>query len=139
MNEQALLKQKNQQWQEDDKRWQKDIDDWQRETKRLIAFLYMMEKALPEHSSKLEQHKQRIDKHNDELTRYQCGLDEHCLPSCPSHIDITKQRVLHKKMEKLHQSMAEEHEQFSIDYLQKMQIFRELTQRLMDELDVLEN
>ncbi|MCX4188193.1 hypothetical protein [Methylophaga sp. OBS4] len=135
MEDREYLKLTNQQWQDDDLRWQQEMAEWQHETQRLVALLYMLEKALPEHSSKLEQHKLRITHHNEELARYRCGLDANCLTTCPNHIDLKQQRKQHQLMAKRHQSMIREHEAFSKDYRNKMHKFRELAEKLLKELE----
>lgn len=135
MDDQERLRLSNEQWQHDDKDWQQEILDWEHETQRLVALLYMLEKALPEHSSSLERHKARIDKHNEDLTRYRCGLDKNCMPDCPSHIELEKQKQLHKIMARNHQDMLHEHQRFSKEYNSKMRRFRELAERLLRELD----
>lgn len=135
MDEQTQLRLSNDQWQQDDDQWQREIQDWQRETQRLVALLYMLEKALPEHSTRLDRHKARIDKHQHDLMRYRCGLEEQCLPDCPSRINLDKQKHLHKIMARNHRDMQQEHEHFSRDYLNKMQRFRDLAQRMLDELN----
>ncbi|MCX4193271.1 hypothetical protein [Methylophaga sp. OBS1] len=134
MDEQEKLRLINDQWQQDDERWRQEIEDWQHETQRLVALLYMLEKALPEQSSKLDIHKARIDKHNEDLNRYRCGLEKQCPPACPSHIDIEKNKRLHKMMALNHEDMQREHKTFSREYHKKMRRFRELAERLMNEL-----
>ncbi len=135
MDDREQLRLSNEQWQQDDADWQQEIQFWQQETQRLVALLYMLEKTLPEHSSKLQLHKARIDRHNKDLTLYHCGLEKNCLPDCPSHISLEKQKQLHKIMEKNHQDMRREHAAFSKEYRKKMRRFRELAQQLMQELE----
>ena len=135
MDEQEQLRISNDEWQQDDQRWQQEIENWEHETQRLVAFLYMLEKALPEHSSRLDRHKARIDMHNEDLHRYRCGLDKECMPECPSRIDLDKLKQLHHIMGCSHQEMAREHEAFAKDYRRKMRRFRDLAERLLSELE----
>lgn len=135
MDEREQLKLSNRHWQDDDKHWQQEIYDWQHETQRLVALLYMMEKALPEHSLKLEKHKHRIDSHNEELTRYYRALETKSATSNSNVSDISQQRKIHERMDKSHSTMRREHNKFSQEYQQKMQRFRVLAQRLIDELE----
>lgn len=135
MEDREQLRLSNEQWQQDDARWQQEIQYWQQETQRLIALLHLLERALPEHSSKLDLHKALIDRHTKDLTRYRCGLEKNCLPECPSHIALDRQKKLHKIMERNHLDMRREHDAFRKDYRNKMRRFRELAQQLMQELE----
>lgn len=135
MDERKQLKLSNQHWQDDDSRWQQEIYDWQHETQRLVALLYMMEKALPEHSLKLEQHKHRIDRHNQDLSHYYRGLVSLNTLDDSNVSDISQQRKIHDRMEKSHSAMRKEHDKFSQEYQKKMSHFRDLAQRLIDELE----
>jgi phosphoenolpyruvate carboxylase len=120
-------------WQRDDERWQQEISDWLHQTQRLVALLYMLEKVLPEHSSQLDQHKVRIDRHNEELSHYRHGLEKVSQRLATTEFD--QQQQLHVIMGMNHHDMRREHEKFSKDYRNKMQQFRDLAQRLLNELD----
>lgn len=137
MNEQEQLRLSNDKWQQDNQRWQSEMQDWQRETQRLVGLLYMLEKALPEHSSQLDKHKARIDEHDQDLRRYRCGLEKNCMPECPSRIELDKLQHLHQVMAHSHKEMAREHDRFSKDYNRKMRRFRDLAERLQKELEKL--
>lgn len=137
MDDQMKLRLDNAQWQQDHKRWQREIEDWRQETQRLVALVYLLEKTLPDHSSKLERHKGRIDKHNDELNSYRCGLETQCLPACPSRIETEKLKQLHYRVEHHHRDMRNEHESLSEAHHNKMRRFRELAERLICELEEL--
>ncbi|BDZ73015.1 hypothetical protein GCM10025856_07340 [Methylophaga marina] len=135
MEQREQLKHYNQKWQEDDQRWQEEIEHWQHSTQRMVALIYLLEKSLPEHSSSIEKHKKRIDEHNAEIVRYECGLDEHCLSTCPSHIELERHQKMHRKMQLRHEEMKKEHDRFSRNYQKQMQRVRELAERLLNELD----
>ena len=135
MEDREQLRTSNEQWQQDDAGWQQEIQYWQQETQRLIALLHQLERALPEHSSKLNQHQERIERHNEELIRYRCGLEKNCLPECPSHIALDRQKQLHAIIERNHLDMRREHDAFKNEYHSKMRHFQELARRLMTELE----
>lgn len=138
MNTKEQLRTSNDDWLEEDQLWQKELSDLQYENQRLVALLYMLEKALPEQSTKLNIHKARIDKHNEDLTFYRSEMDQQCPPDCTSVTELGKQNQLHKIMAHSHEQMKSEHESFSEDYLIKMQRFRELAARLMHEIETFE-
>lgn len=121
-------------WQQDDKHWQQEISDWLHQTQRLVALLYMLEKSLPEHSSQLDQHKSRIDRHNEELRRYSHGVSENGYPGAAA-MELQQYQQLHEIMQMNHKDMRLEHERFSKEYRNKMRQFRELAERLIQELD----
>ncbi len=135
MKRKEQIRDSNDNWLEEDQCWQKELLDWQYENQRLVALLYMLEKALPERSTKLDIHKARIDKHNEDLSFYRCELDEHCVPDCTSITELEKQNQIHKIIAHSHEQMKSEHETFSEEYFIKMHRFRELAARLMHELD----
>lgn len=127
------LKQDNHNWQDEHDHWTKEIAFWQHQTQRLVALLYKLERSLPEHSSKLERHKDRIESYNEKLVRYECGLDEHCMPTCPSHIPFDEQRRFHDELERLHAEVRDEHEQLRTTYLEEMKQFHTLVATLLKE------
>lgn len=122
-------------WQRDDLLWQQDIANWLHHTQRLVAILYLLEKALPEHSSQLDQHKSRIDDHNALLNHHRQKLEVTCRNSNVSESDLKQHKKMHEVMAKNHHKMQLEHDKLSKDYLSKMQQFGKLAERLHDELD----
>ena len=134
MDEREQLKLNNQFWQKDETLWQQEIDDWEHATQRLVALVYLLEKTLPEHTSGLEKHKQRIEQHKQQLIQYECGLDEQCMTTCPSHIDLKEHKTMQKRMGQVHQDMSEAHQLFAKQYQQKMKRVRDLAERLLGEL-----
>ncbi len=128
-------RQEIQNWHYDDAHWQQEISDWLHQTQRLVALLYMLEKALPEHSSQLDLHKLRIDRHNEELTKYRHGIEATRRSADLPSGELNQQKQLHDIMAMNHLDMRREHESFSKDYRGKMRQFRDLAERLLKELD----
>ena len=130
-----LWRQEIQNWQHDDMHWQQEISDWLHQTQRLVALLYMLEKVLPEHSSQLDQHKLRIDRHNEELTKYRRGMEASSRSGHLASSELNQQKQLHDIMAMNHKDMRREHDSFSKDYRGQMRQFRDLAERLLNELD----
>jgi patatin-like phospholipase/acyl hydrolase len=122
-------------WQRDDQCWQQDITDWLQHTQRLVALLYLLEKALPEHSSQLEQHRARLDKHNALLSRFRQEVEETYPKKSASERDLRQHTKMHEKLAKNHFDMQREHDELSNDYRSKMQQFTSLAERLHQELE----
>lgn len=122
-------------WQRDDECWQQDITDWLQQTQRLVALIYLLEKALPEHSSQLDQHRARIDKHNALLGHFRQEVEETYPKENASERDLRQHRKMHEKLAKNHSAMQREHNKLSKDYRSKMQQFTALAERLHEELE----
>ena len=61
-------------WHQDHKKWIQEVAQWQHESDRLVALLYQLECALPEHSAVLNNHVTGIEQHEGYLQRYDSGM-----------------------------------------------------------------
>lgn len=135
MDKRESLSQINQQWQQDDEAWSADIERWHQDAQRWVAFIYMLEKNLPEHSAALSQHKLDIQLHQKNLFRFRCGLDDNCLQSCPSYLTEAELIDNYADLENRHTQMKVMHDQLNAQFEQQKQTLRELAQRLLEALD----
>jgi hypothetical protein len=133
MDIKKILREENKYWHEDHLTWIQEVEQWQHETRRLLALLYLLERALPEHSSILNKHATLIEKHEQQVNNYECGLDEHCTPNCPSFITQEQQTEFHQTLSKLHDEAKQEHLKLKRSYSEKMDRFRSLVLALLEE------
>jgi hypothetical protein len=123
----------NQHWHEEHVQWIADIELWQQETHRLVALLYRLEKAIPEHSSKLQDHIALIEKHEQKITQYQGGPDQQYLDKEPDFISIERQHEFYKALSKLHEETKQQHAELKHSYVTEMEDFRDLAKALLAE------
>jgi len=128
-----ILLEENKHWHEDHLVWIQEVEQWQHDTRRLLALLYLLERALPEHSSILSKHSALIKKHEQQVSNHECGLDESCLSSCPSFIPQEKQIEFHQALSKLHEEAKQEHLKLKHTYLEEMNRFKSLILKLLNE------
>ncbi len=128
----TILREENQHWHKEHSAWLKEVEQWQHETRRLLALLYLLERALPEHTSILNKHAAIIENHEQLVNNYECGLDEHCIPTCPSFITHEQQQEVHQTLSKLHEDAKQEHLLLKANYSQEMERFRSLASKLLD-------
>lgn len=126
---------KNQHWHKDHMQWIADIELWQKETHRLVALLYRLEKAIPEHSSKLQKHLDLIEQHEQKITQYQDGRDQRYLDKEPDLVSMERQQEFYRAWSKLHEETKKQHDELKQSYLKEMNSFRDLAQALLDEAD----
>jgi hypothetical protein len=124
---------KNQYWHKDHIRWIADIKLWQQETHRLVALLYRLEKAIPEHSSKLQAHLALIEKHEQKITQYQRERDQRYLEVEPDFVSIERQHEFYKAWSKLHEETKQQHAELKQSYVTEMDSFRDLAKALLAE------
>ncbi len=127
------LKDDNKQWHEDHALWIKETKLWQHDIERLLALLYLLERALPEHSLSLTRHTVLIDEHEQLVSRYECGMDERCIPTCPAFKSLEEQTEFHQKLSKLHVDAKRQHLDIKQRYAEEMEKFRVLAKQLFDE------
>jgi hypothetical protein len=123
----------NQHWHEEHVQWIADIELWQEETHRLVALLYRLEKAIPEHSSKLQDHLALIEKHEQKITQYQGGRDQRYLEVESDFVSIERQHEIYKALSKLHEEIKQQHAGLKQSYVTEMDSFRDLAKALLAE------
>lgn len=128
-----ILLEENKHWHEEHLAWLQEVEQWQHETRRLLALLYLLERALPEHSSILNKHAAVIEKHEQLVNSYECGLDENCLSTCPSFITQEQHQEMHKTLSTLHEDAKQEHLLLKSTYSKEMERFRSLALKLLNE------
>jgi hypothetical protein len=92
------LQEQNTRWHEEHSTWIQETEQWQNETRRLLALLYLLERALPEHSSMLKKHAILIAKNERQLSSYEWDIDENA--------DDTSQQQhtqFHQKLSNIHE------------------------------------
>jgi len=129
------LKDENKHWHQEHLLWMKETKQWQHETEKLVALLYLLERALPEQSSALTQHVTLIDGHERQVTNYECGMDEHCLPACPTYKTAEQQASFHQNLAELHERVKQHHLVLKQSYSAEMEKFRTLAKQLLDECE----
>ena len=125
----------NQLWHEEHVQWIADIDLWQQETHRLVALLYRLEKAIPEHSSILQEHLALIEKHEQKITEYQSGRNRRYLETESDFVSVERQQEFHKALSKLHKETKLQHTKLKQSYVTEMDNFRDLAKALLAEAD----
>jgi len=129
------LQDENKHWHQDHALWIKETEQWQHETEKLVALLYLLERALPEKTSALTQHVTLIDEHEKQVTNYECGMDEQCLPACPTYKTDEQQLQFHQSLSELHERVKQHHLSLKQNYSVEMEKFRNLAQQLLDECE----
>ena len=125
----------NEKWHQDHLVWNHEVEQWQHETQRLLALLYLLERALPEHSSTLNKHAALIASHEQQVNKYECGADERCPPTCPNYISPEQQAEFHRTLSRLHEEAKQEHLALKHSYSAEMEKFRSLASKLLNECE----
>jgi hypothetical protein len=133
MESKKTFREENKYWHEDHLTWIQEVEQWRHDTRRLLALLYLLERALPEHSSTLNKHATLIGKHEQLVNSYECGLDEHCITTCPSFITQEQQAEFHQTLPKLHDEVKQEHLKLKQAYSEEMDRFKSLALKLLSE------
>ncbi|HEC58788.1 MAG TPA: hypothetical protein ENI24_04385, partial [Methylophaga sp.] len=118
----------NTRWHKEHLTWIQEADEWQHETRRLLALLYLLERALPEHSSLLNNHAMLIAKNEHQLQSYQCDIGEHT-----DLISQAKQNEFHQRLSELHEQTKQEHLKLKQTYSKEMDSFKSLVLKLLKE------
>lgn len=130
----------NKQWQRDHALWSQEVRFWQHETERLVAMLYLIERAIPDHASLLDQHISMVDKHEQRIISYECcGIDRYCLETSPDYKTLKQQLCCHDELSKVHEQMRLEHQKIKELYSTEMKRFRTLLLKLLEESESLFN
>lgn len=135
MHDLKALQSQNKDWYEEHTEWMEETLRWQRETKRLVAILYQLERALPEHSLTLTRHVAMIKEHQRLLLKYESGLDEECYPQCPGFDSATELENLHQSLCETHDKTDLNHRRLRKNYMAEMKHFKALAQKLMGQTD----
>lgn len=128
-----VLLEKNKHWHEEHLVWIQEVEQWQHETRRLLALLYLLERALPEHSSMLNKHSALIEKHEQLVNSYECGLNPRCIPTCPNFVTQEQHMEIYQTLSTLHEEAKQKHSSLKITYSEEMERFRALASKLLDE------
>ncbi|MDH5357260.1 MAG: hypothetical protein OEY48_06285 [Gammaproteobacteria bacterium] len=132
-----VLKKESKRWQDEHANWMKEIEHWQSVTQRLVALLYMLDRALPEHSTLMSKHISLIEQHEDMMKCLECGeINNHCFPSCPDFKTPEQQTKFHQKMVDLHQEVNQQHQSLKKTYVTEMEKFSALARKLFDESEL---
>lgn len=110
-----------------------EVKSWQHDAERLVALLYLLERALPEHTKALHDHAAVIEEHEKLVSSYECGTDPHCIPSCPSFKSELEQIQFHQHLSTLHEQVKQQHLQLKQMYNEEMEKFRTLAKKMLDE------
>ena len=129
------LKEENKLWHQEHATWVAEVEQWQHKTQRLIALLYMLDSALPEHSAMLTKHVSLIEQHEKLVTCYECGMEERCFSTCPDFKSPLEHVEIHQKQSSLHAEVKQEHQLLKHTYAKEMKNFKQLAKRLLDEDD----
>lgn len=123
-----ILQQENTHWHEEHLAWIQEAEHWQHETRRLLALLYLLERALPEHSSMLNKHTFLIAENEHQLSNFECDADEHTDINSQQH-----QIEFHQKLSKLHEKTKQQHFELKNTYSVEMSRFKSLILKLLNE------
>jgi hypothetical protein len=122
------LQEENKRWHEEHLAWIQEAEQWQHDTRRLLALLYLLERALPEHTSMLNKHAILISKNEQQLLDYECGFDEHI-----GVITQEQNTEFHQGLSKLHKEAKQEHLKLKHTYSEEMDRFKSLALKLLEE------
>ncbi len=127
------LKEENERWHQEHAIWVEEAEHWQHETQRLVALLFMLDRAIPEHTAMLIKHVALIERHEQLVTCYECGLDERCFPTCPDFKSSEEHVDIHQKLVDLHAETKQEHQLLNQTIDKEMTRFRSLARELLNE------
>ena len=122
------LQEENKRWHEEHLAWMQETEHWQHETRHLLALLYLLERALPEHTSMLNKHAILIAENEHQLNNYECGFDEHTGVITPE-----QNTTFHQRLSQLHEEAKQEHLKLSQAYSEEMKRFKSLILELLKE------
>lgn len=128
MIDNKVLQEENKRWHEEHLAWLQETEQWQHETQRLLALLYLLERALPEHTSMLNKHAILIAENERQLSHYEYGFNQH------TDAITQKQHIeFHQKLSKLHEEAKQEHLKLQHTYSEEMNKFKLLVLELLKE------
>lgn len=128
MVDKQILREVNTHWHNEYLGWMQEAKQWQHETQRLLALLYLLERALPEHSSRLNKHAAFIADNEQQLSNYECEIDNPTCGTSQGHHAEIQQRL-----SKLHQKAKQEHLELKHAYSKEMDSFKLLVLKLLKE------
>lgn len=131
-----VLRQENQRWHQQHAEWVEEAQKWQRETQRLAALLYLLDRALPEHSAVLAKHISLIEQYEDIVSCYECGIKPECLKTCESYKSIEEQEQFHTELCQFHAETEQKHENLKNTFQLEMENFKRLANELINQLRV---
>jgi len=123
-----ILRVENKRWHEEHLAWIQEAEHWQHETRRLLALLYLLERALPEHTSMLNKHAILIAENEQKLNSYECDFDEYS-----GVITQEKNTEFHQGLSELHEEARQEHLKLKHTYSEEMVRFKSLVLKLLEE------
>ncbi len=129
------LQEENEHWHQVHVLWINELEQWQRETQRLVAWVYKLEKALPEQSMLLQQHQALIEQHEQKILQYQSGLEPRCLPEDTDFISIKRQLEFHKTLKTLHNETKLQHLKLKQGYMAELDKFKDLVKDVLTDID----
>ena len=133
MISQQELKEENEHWHQDHLMWMTEIKQWQNEAERLVALLYLLERALPEHSVMMQKHTAMIADHEKQIRYYDDRMDEDYLSSSRDCEIAQGEIELHQNLAKQHADIKQQHLKMKQMYLNEMEKFKSLIKNLLDE------
>jgi hypothetical protein len=132
MHNLKVFQSQNEEWHEEHAEWTKETLHWQQQTRRLIAILYQLERALPEHSLTLTRHVAMVKEHQRLVEGYESELDKEFEPKYPDSHSKDKLEKMHLILCKMHDKTERDHKRLSADYAKSLAEFRALAQKLLD-------
>lgn len=126
-----VLKEENERWHQEHAIWVDEAEHWQHETQRLVALLFLLDRAIPEHTAMLIKHVSLIEQHEQLVKCYECGLDERCFPTCRGFKSSDEHIDIHQKLVDLHAETKQEHQMLKQLIDKEMERFRSLASELL--------
>lgn len=124
---------KNKSWHQEHSTWMEEVKVWQIETDRLVAQLYLLERAIPDHSRALSAHTKEIDNREQLMSDYESGKMPHCMPPSPPDNLSAEQEEFHSRLSILHERVRSQHLQLKQTYGEEMKKFKALAKKMLDE------
>ncbi len=121
-------------WHQDHAAWVKEVEQWQHESNRLVALLYQLERALPEHTGMLAKHVLLIEQHEKLINSHGCSIAGDChLHSCSELKSQQQQTECYQNLSHLHDEARQEHVTLKKMYSEEMDKFKSLLRKLLKE------
>tara|TARA_R110002050_G_scaffold9504_1_gene33064 strand:- start:207466 stop:207855 length:390 start_codon:yes stop_codon:yes gene_type:complete len=128
MTNKEHLQEENKRWHDEHLAWIQETEQWQHETRRLLALLYLLERALPEHSSMLNKHAILIADNEQKLNCYECDIVQQA-----NLLPKEQQTEYHQRLAKLHEEVKQEHLTLQRTYSEEKGRFKSLVLKLLKE------
>lgn len=135
MRELEALKEESQDWHQQHASWVEESRKWQKETQRLSALLYLLDRALPEHSAILAKHVSLIEQHEGTVTRYENSFCSDSLKVDDNSVANEQQQQAYKELCSFHSEVEKEHLSLKQSFLTEMKKFKKLATELLNEAE----